>query len=182
MLPFYVFGLVLGGAFLLVSVLGDAFDGDVDADMDADLDHPAAKTLSLRTIVYTLFGLGAAGTAPTIFWEGARQGTTLLSSVGMGVAGEAIISGIFNYLRASDSGALFGEESFVGLSARVVLPLTGAAPGEIRALRGERYHRLRALPHGNGGRRNLHRDHGRHRNDAGSDHHRAPQPRRSDHG
>ncbi len=39
MLSVYIFSLVLGGSFLLVSVLGDVFDTgvDVDSDFDADL-------------------------------------------------------------------------------------------------------------------------------------------------
>lgn len=40
MLPIYIFSLVLGGSFLLVSLLGDVFeaDADVDVDFDADFD------------------------------------------------------------------------------------------------------------------------------------------------
>jgi len=39
MLSVYIFSLVLGGSFLLVSLLGDVFDAeaDLDADFDADL-------------------------------------------------------------------------------------------------------------------------------------------------
>lgn len=38
MLSVYIFSLVLGGSFLLVSVLGDVFDSDVDLDGGADVD------------------------------------------------------------------------------------------------------------------------------------------------
>lgn len=38
MLSVYIFSLVLGGSFLLVSVLGDVFDADVDVDSDFDAD------------------------------------------------------------------------------------------------------------------------------------------------
>ncbi|MBT8489376.1 MAG: hypothetical protein KJO65_11180 [Gemmatimonadetes bacterium] len=38
MLSVYIFSLVLGGSFLLVSVLGDVFDSDIDVDSDFDAD------------------------------------------------------------------------------------------------------------------------------------------------
>lgn len=38
MLSVYIFSLVLGGSFLLVSVLGDVFDAEVDVDSDFDAD------------------------------------------------------------------------------------------------------------------------------------------------
>lgn len=38
MLPVYIFSLVLGGSFLLVSILGDVFDADADLDSDFDAD------------------------------------------------------------------------------------------------------------------------------------------------
>lgn len=43
MLPVYIFSLVLGGSFLLVSILGDVLDADadVDTDFDADVDVDA---------------------------------------------------------------------------------------------------------------------------------------------
>lgn len=38
MLSVYIFSLVLGGSFLLVSILGDVFDADADLDSDFDAD------------------------------------------------------------------------------------------------------------------------------------------------
>lgn len=38
MLSVYIFSLVLGGSFLLVSILGDVFDADADFDSDFDAD------------------------------------------------------------------------------------------------------------------------------------------------
>lgn len=38
MLSVYIFSLVLGGSFLLVSILGDVFDADADFDSDFDPD------------------------------------------------------------------------------------------------------------------------------------------------
>ncbi|NIP77823.1 MAG: hypothetical protein GWM90_00915 [Gemmatimonadetes bacterium] len=45
MLSVYIFSLVLGGSFLLVSVLGDVFDADadLDTDLDADVDFDAGE-------------------------------------------------------------------------------------------------------------------------------------------
>lgn len=41
MLPVYIFSLVLGGSFLLVSILGDVLDADADIDADVDVDFDA---------------------------------------------------------------------------------------------------------------------------------------------
>ena len=157
MLAAYIFCLVLGGGFLAVSILGDVFEGadaielDVDADFDADLDAGGAdgalKILSLRTIVYALFGFGAVGSLLTLTWGGDRTGLTLAFASGGAVATGLIASAFFGFLKRSDTGDRLGDESFVGLAGKVTLPLSGEVAGQVTLRRGDRMYTLRALPH-----------------------------------
>ena len=159
MLPAYAFSLVLGGAFLLVSVFGDVFhsdvsdlDLDVDTDVHFEVDHvghggDALKFLSLRSLVYALFGFGAVGTALTVLAPGQQAWVTSLAAIGSGIASGALITTVFNYLKASDSGAHMGDNSFVGLAGEVTVPLGRASEGHVTIERGGRRHTLRALPH-----------------------------------
>jgi hypothetical protein len=174
MLALYVFSLIVGGAFLAIAVLGDFLHGDVsDVDVggmdvdgvdvdfhlephtDVDLVHGevhggaqvATKILSIRTIVYSLFGFGAVGTALSTVGGGARSPVTLAFAVlGGGLSG-ALITTVFNYLRRSEAGQQSGEGSFIGLTGRVTLPLGPGATGSIVVEHGARQHVLRALPH-----------------------------------
>jgi len=160
MLAAYVFSLVLGGGFLLVSVLGDALggdsieldvdahvDGDFDAhvDVDGDATH-ASKLFSFRTVVYALFGFGAVGSIMSWLQLGSPLSTFLFALVG-GTASGAVVNVAFRYLYATDTGAHPGDQSLVGLSGRVTLPLTERVPGTIAVERGARRLALRAIPH-----------------------------------
>ena len=174
----YVFSLVLGGGFLLVSVLGDilggdasdlAFDADVDidvdldvhmdvdvhADIDVDTDIDAhhdwalvSKVLSFRMVVYTLFGFGAVGWLMTLAGFAPAAPITIGSAIVGGVASGALVQSVFNYLKRTDSGQHTTEDSFVGLPAVVTLPLGGNSPGNIAVELDARRLTLRALPHG----------------------------------
>ncbi len=181
MLAIYVFSLVVGGAFLAVSLLGDFLHGDagdVDAhalDLDlhgvdvdvhgAELDlhgslqadaeatgaihgeHAAAKILSIRTIVYSLFGFGAVGTVLSTLGGGSGSSLTLAFSLAGGGLTGFLITSVFNYLRRSESGAHAAEADFVGLTGAIRLPLSGSHPGQIVVERGDRQYVLRALAH-----------------------------------
>lgn len=148
MLAAYIFCLVVGGGFLLLSLFGDFLEADADIDADADLGigdaGDVAKLFSLRAIVYALFGFGAAGSLLHLVWGGARPGLTALVAGITGLATGALIGAAFGFLKRSSAGALLGEQSFVGLTGEVSLEITAASPGSIRVLRGDRRHGIRA--------------------------------------
>jgi hypothetical protein len=169
----YVFSLVLGGGFLLVSVLGDilggdasdmAFDADVDVDVDLDIDVHAdvdvhgdvdahhdmalvSKVFSFRMVVYTLFGFGAVGWLMTKGGFAPAAPITLASSIVGGIASGALVQSVFNYLKRTDSGQHTREDAFVGLPAVVTLPLGGNSAGNIAVELDARRLTLRALPY-----------------------------------
>jgi membrane protein implicated in regulation of membrane protease activity len=163
MLSAYIFSLVLGGGLLLFSLLAGDADSDVDVDLDvdidvdldldvdtgADLDHgahvAAGKLLSFRSLIYTVFGFGATGTLLT--YMGFPALATAATAVVGGVLSGALVTTVFNYLRRTDSGAHPGDAGFIGLPAKVVLPLSAGSAGAILVERGGRRIRLRALPH-----------------------------------
>lgn len=168
MLPIYIFSLVLGGGFLLVSLLGDALGSDaVELELDTDLDLDAeidvggdvdveaaahdtdgghgGKLFSLRTGVYTLFGFGAVGTLLS-FLDPGGAATLAFALLGGALSG-AMINVLFNYLLRTDSGARVGDHTFVGLTGSMTLPLSSTAPGTVVVDRGHRRVPLRALPH-----------------------------------
>lgn len=161
----YVFCLVLGGGLLLLSLAsGDTTDLDVDmdmgldagvdVDMDADLDPDAGsggaaqKIFSFRGLIYALFGFGLTGTIltsldlPTLPTAGASAVAGFLSSI--------LVTGVFNYLRTTDSGYLLGDETFAGAQGRVILPMSTDSAGAVVVVRSGREIRLRALPHASG--------------------------------
>ena len=173
----YVFSLVLGGGFLLVSVLGDilggdasdmAFDVDVDVDIDLDVQMDVdvhadvdvdgdvgahdwalvSKIFSFRMVVYTLFGFGAVGWLMTLAGFAPAAPLTLGSAIVGGIASGALVQSVFNYLKRTDSGQHTTEDSFVGLPAVVTLPLGGNSTGNIAVELDARRLTLRALPHG----------------------------------
>lgn len=149
MLAMYLFCLIFGGGFLLVSLLGggEGGDMDVDADLDAGVDHDtaASKIFSLRTLVYAIFGFGATGATLTALGYGTVPGLAM-AGVG-GVASGAIVSMLFTYLGRTDSGALASDADLIGRTGRVTLPLSADVPGTVVVERAERSVTLRALPH-----------------------------------
>jgi len=157
MTSLYLFSMVLGAGFLLLSLLGgDGMDVDVDVDFDLDMDAPgtidgssgadtAFKILSFRGVVYALFGFGAVGFLSDILGVAALP--TLIAAIFGGLASGALITTIFNWLYRTESGQLPGEASFAGRTGRVTLPIRGHTPGSISVERGGRMISLRALPH-----------------------------------
>ena len=151
MLTAYLFCLLVGGGFLALSVFGDFLDGmdiDVDVDIDGELDAgggaDVAKLLSLRTVVYALFGFGATGSLLHWLWAGASQGLTLAFAGVTGLASGALISTVFRYLRRTGSGAALGEGSFVGLTGEVSMEIAPGDAGTVKVVRGERRYSVRA--------------------------------------
>ena len=155
MLTAYIFSLVVGGGLLALTLFGDLLGGDVDVDADAgiDLDGDAdvlsdgseiAKLLSLRSLVYALFGFGGAGVVLHLIWAGAQPGLTALIAGGMGLGSGALVSTVFGYLKRTEAGAIQGERSLVGLSGEVVMAIDDGETGAVRIRSGERRYRMRA--------------------------------------
>lgn len=170
MLSVYIFSLVLGGSFLLVSLLGDAFDADADFDADLSLEAGdaadaleagdaadaadagdvaqgthAVKIFSIRGLIYALFGFGAVGSL--VSWLGAAGSVaTFGAAVVGGVLTGGMVTVLFNWLRASSTSNRHGDTGFVGLRGTVTLPVGRGSPGTVMVERGGRRVALRALP------------------------------------
>ncbi len=164
MLSIYLFCLVLGGGFAILSAFGDLFDSgaDVDLDLDVDVDAveiiaaadaglevgQAAAIFSLRSLIYSMFGFGATGSLLTAFGAGPGAPLTLGFSVLAGLFVGSTVGSFLAYLKRSDPRARSGDRGFVGLCGRVTLPIRSGSPGRIVVVRGEREHTVRALPFG----------------------------------
>lgn len=153
MLAAYIFSLVVGGGLLALTLFGDFFDSNVDADAGIDLDgdtdvavdgSEVAKLLSLRALVYTLFGFGGAGVVLSLIWGGAQPGLTAALATGMGLGSGVLVTTVFGYLRRTEAGEMQGEEALVGLRGEVVMTIAGGDTGEVRIRSGERQFRMRA--------------------------------------
>lgn len=153
MLTAYIFCLAVGGGFLALSLFGDFLEGDVDIDADVDVDadmdalaHGSgiAQLFSLRAAINALFGFGAAGSLLHLVWGGGQPILTAAIAGGTGVASGALISTVFGYLKRTESGALRGEQSFVGLTGEVSLEIAPGSRGSVTVRRGDRRVRIRA--------------------------------------
>ena len=164
MAALYLFSLILGGGFLLLSLLGGEGDGDLEldaGDIDLDLDAiegdigdvgdagdaadgAASRIFSIRTVVYTLFGFGATGTVLTQLGLGFV--TTLAFSIVGGIASGLFVSMVFHYLVRTASGAPPTDDSLIGLLGSVTRPLGGGTEGTVVVHRDGRRLSLRALP------------------------------------
>ena len=130
----------------------DAGDLDVDvahADVDADASHVASKIFSIRTLIYSLFGFGAVGTALT-YLTSSNPLVTAGLAVLTGLASGAFVNTLFGYVKGSESGALLSEQTYEGLQGRISLPMRQGVPGTVVLERGGRRLTLRALPHASG--------------------------------
>lgn len=169
MLAVYIFCLVLGGSLMAVSVMGDVFgDADVDLDVDTDVDFQleagdldadvgdvdldtgdtthATKILSIRTLIYAVFGFGAVGTLLSLLGAGGFLPTLAFAVTG-GLLSGAVVTTVFDWLKRTDTGAQISDAGYVGLSGTVTLPIGPGSPGTVAVERGERRISLRALPH-----------------------------------
>lgn len=153
MLTAYVFCLAVGGGLLALSFFGDFLEADVDldaeVDVDADVDGISAGTgiaqvFSVRALINAIFGFGAAGTLLHLLWGGGQPMLTVAIAGATGLGSGALISTVFAYLKRTESGALKGEESFVGLTGEVSLEVGPGSHGTVTVRRGDRRVRLRA--------------------------------------
>lgn len=153
----YLISLVVGGGLALLSAFGDFldFDTDVEADFEADFDAgdidaghaPSAAIFSLRSLIFTLFGFGAAGTALTAMGSSPSSPITIGLAGGAGLAVGYAVGGLLAYLKRSDMLSREGDESFLGLTGRVTVPMRRGSAGQVVVARGNREHTVRALPH-----------------------------------
>lgn len=147
MLTAYVSCLGVGGVLLALSLFGDFLDGDADVSVDADATGAAdavSAIFSVRTILYALFGFGAAGTALHLLWDGGRPLGTGLAAAGTGLVSGALASVVFRYLRATEAGMIEGEDAFVGTTGKIALEVGLDSLGFVRLRRGNRRIRVRA--------------------------------------
>ena len=145
MFSLYLFALIVGGALLLFSLFGDSEHSE--ADLSHDGGHSPAQWLSIRTLMYFLFVFGGVGAILSRTWPPATApvvfGIAALAGAGIGAA----VSAAFGYLRRTDSGYRDSDDSFVGLTARVSVPLAPDRSGKILVKRGERTFDLLARPY-----------------------------------
>ncbi|WP_419940032.1 hypothetical protein [Candidatus Palauibacter sp.] len=146
MFTIYVFCLLVGGGFLALSVFGDFLDGmDIDVDVDAELDAgggaDVARLLSLRTIVYALFGFGATGSI--LHWFTGPAVTGVVAGI-TGLASGAFISAAFRYIKRSGAGTALGEQSLAGLTGEVTMEIAPDGAGTVKVSRGQRRYSVRA--------------------------------------
>lgn len=145
MFSFYLFALIVGGALLLFSLFGDSDHSDTD--LGHDTGHSPTQWLSIRTLTYFLFVFGGVGAILTKSWSPATApivlGIALLAGGGVGTA----VSAAFRYLRRTDSGYRQTDDSFIGLTARVIVPLGPGRPGKVLVHRGDRTFDLLAQPY-----------------------------------
>jgi membrane protein implicated in regulation of membrane protease activity len=142
MFALYLFALVLGGGLLLFSLLGDAH-GDADHDAHG---HDAIKFLSLRTLTYFLFVFGGVGAVLSKTWHWAAAPLVLATAIAAGTLVGSAASYAFAYLRRTDSGARESEDSFIGLTGRVTVPIGPSGKGKVLVERGGRTFELLARP------------------------------------
>jgi hypothetical protein len=129
MFALYLFALVVGGALLLFSLVGGSDHGD--ADFSHDGGHSPAQWLSIRTLMYFLFVFGGVGAILSRTWSPAAAPVVLGIAVLAGAGVGAAVSAAFGYLRRTDSGYRETDDSFIGLTARVTVPLGDGRTGKI---------------------------------------------------
>jgi hypothetical protein len=145
MFSLYLFALVVGGALLLFSLFGGSDHSD--ADFSHDGGHSPVQWLSIRTLMYFLFVFGGVGAILSRTWSPATApivfGVALLTGAGVGAA----VSAAFSYLRRTDSGYRDSDDSFIGLTARVTVPIGAGRSGKVLVSRGDRTFELLAQPY-----------------------------------
>ena len=144
MFSLYLFALIVGGALLLFSLLGGSDHADTDF---ADHGHSPVQWLSVRTLMYFLFVFGGVGAILSKSWAPSTWpivlGLAVLAGAGVGTA----VSAAFGYLRRTDSGYRQTDDSFIGLTARVTVPLAPGRSGKVLVNRGDRTFDLLAQPY-----------------------------------
>lgn len=154
----YLISLIVGGFFVLLSVLGGGdhegdFDGDADfdaeIDLDADLDGDAGfdlhadadlggdigagvgfvDLLSVRALFLFAAFFGLTGTL--LEWSGSAEPMIAIQAVLMGLfagLGGNYVIKRFAYREVSSS---IGERDYKGKTAKVILPFEGSDRGKV---------------------------------------------------
>ena len=164
----YLFCLVLAGGLAVLSAFGDLVDldasgMDVDAgldldggaDLDADVDPSMssgfdwARVLSLRGLLYAVFGFGLAGMLQIWLLDATPASPfTVVTAVVAGLGLGWITDRLVDLVRGASTPDRVGDVGFEGCTGRVLVPIRGESPGRIRVSRGGRTSDVRALPHG----------------------------------
>ena len=142
MLAFYLFCLIVGGGLLSLSLFADVLEAEVEVDTQG------LNLLSLRSAIYFLFTFGGVGAVLTWAWGSGGYLFTLVAAALAGVTVAGLASVVFRYLRRTDSGLRDSAESgFIGLPARVSVPVSHEGPGKVIVERSGRSFELLARPH-----------------------------------
>lgn len=165
----YLFCLVLAGGLAVLSAFGDVLDvdagGDVDlgsgvdldggVDLDADVDPGAdsgfdwARVLSLRGLLYSVFGFGLAGTLQVWLLDASPASpVTLATAVVAGFGLGWLTDRLVGLIRRVSTPDRVGDVGFEGCVGRVLVPIRDGSPGRVRVMRDGRTFDVRALPHG----------------------------------
>ena len=144
MIALYIFSLVLGGGLLLAGMLG----GDHEHDVSGDAGHHLGgmEIFSLRTLTYFLFAFGGVGAGLTLAAGGVSSVLVLGAAALAGMAIGGVSAAVFAYLRRTGSGDRSGDSSFVGLTGKVLVPLSSSGLGKVMVQRGARTFELAARP------------------------------------
>jgi hypothetical protein len=145
MFSLYLFALIVGGALLLFSLFGGSDHSD--ADFSHDGSHSPVQWLSIRTLMYFLFVFGGVGAILSKSWSSVAAPIVLVVALLAGMGVGAAVSATFSYLRRTDSGYRESDDSFVGLTARVTIPIGAGRPGKVLVSRGARTFELLAQPY-----------------------------------
>lgn len=152
MAALYWFALILGAGLLLFSLVGDADGGADGVDVDVGVDGVDAdgghghgyEILSIRTITYFLFGLGATGVLLGLTTTGSL--VRLATSLSVGLVSGGLSAAAFQWLGRTQSGVLQEDDSLIGLVGTVTLPLSRHGTGKIEVERSGRSLELLARP------------------------------------
>ena len=147
MFSLYLFSLVVGGGMLLFSLFG-GHDGDGHGHVGHDTHgHDALKFFSIRTLTYFLFAFGGVGAVLSKSWSWAAAPIVLALAIVAGLFVGAAVTLTFGYLQRTESGSRESEDSFVGLTGRVTVPISGGSGlGKVLVERGGRTFELMARP------------------------------------
>jgi membrane protein implicated in regulation of membrane protease activity len=150
MIWIYLAAAILGGVFVVPMILGGLdFDVDVDLDLDVETNFDAGDSggdgaedqigsassfvsslLSTRSVVFFLAFFGLSGVVFTAI--GSRTIVALATSAVLGLVAAGLNAEIFNYLKSTGASSQHLNKDLAGVSARVVLPISGEHKGRIR--------------------------------------------------
>ncbi len=149
MFAFYLFAVVVGGALLLFSLVGghDSHGGDIGHVGHHDVHHHGAgEWLSVRTLTYFLFVFGGVGAVLTKTMPSALAPLVALVAALAGILVGGLVAAAFKYLRRSDSGLRDTDDSFIGLTGTITLPIGVSGKGKVLVQRADRTYELLASP------------------------------------